>query len=298
MKSATRLNYQESVQAAVERLHRELDQPLDFRDLAERAHLSAFHFHRIFSGMVGETPGEFARRLRLERAAFALRRTEKPVIEVAMESGYESHQAFTRAFRAAWGMSPSEFRQKPIVRFELAATCGVHYRPDGVVPLFVPHDTGGRSMNVEVTDMPEFRIGAVRHIGPYNQIPEAFARLGAIAGPAGLFAAPDAFCLAIYHDDPETTPPAELKSDAAIRLPEGSRIPAGLEEQTIPGGKYARYTHLGPYEGLGDAWARFMGEWLPASGHKFLGPTYEIYRNDPQSTPPQDLQTDLYLRVE
>jgi AraC family transcriptional regulator len=153
-------------------------------------------------------------------------------------------------------------------------------------------------MNVDLIEMPELRIGTVRHTGPYNQIPEAFGRLCDIAGPAGLFEKEGALCLALYHDDPETTPAAELKSDAAITVPAGLPLPEGLTEQTIPAGRYAKTTHVGPYTGLGDTWSRFMGEWLPNSGHTFLGPTYEIYANDPMSTPPDELRTDLYLRVE
>lgn len=152
-------------------------------------------------------------------------------------------------------------------------------------------------MDVKIKQMPELRVGAVRHTGPYNQIRQAFERLGSIAGPAGL-ERPGATMLAIYHDDPDTTPPDQLRSDAAIVVPEHVPLPKGLVEQRIAAGRYACTVHVGPYEELGDAWARFMGEWLPASGHRIgRGVSYEIYRNTPATVPKEALRTEMYISI-
>jgi AraC family transcriptional regulator len=102
--------------------------------------------------------------------------------------------------------------------------------------------------------------------------------------------------VAVYHDDPETTPPDALRSDAAVSVPKQAEMPKGLTEVRLPAGRYACATHIGPYTGLGDAWARFMGEWLPASGNRAgQGLGYEIYRNNPTNTAPGALRTELYL---
>ena len=84
--------------------------------------------------------------------------------------------------------------------------------------------------------------------------------------------------LAIFHDDPETTPPDQLRSEAGITVPLDARLPKELVEEHIPAGKYACTVHVGPYETLGDTWAKFMGEWLPASGYR-VGPgaSFEMY---------------------
>ena len=79
----------------------------------------------------------------------------------------------------------------------------------------------------------------------------------------------------------------------------GASLPAGLAEHTIPGGRYARTTHIGPYEQLGDTWMRLMGEWLPSSGHRVgNGASYERYFNDPRTTPKAELRTEVYVSVE
>lgn len=152
-------------------------------------------------------------------------------------------------------------------------------------------------MDVEIKDKPEMRVAAVRHVGPYNQIHEAFEQLGRIAGPAGAFR-PGAAMIAIYHDNPESTPQDQLRSDAAISIPPDAPLPAGLTEHRVDGGRYACTEHRGSYETLGDTWQRFMGEWLPASGHRTgSGVSYELYLNNPANTPTPELRTELCIPI-
>lgn len=297
MKPDTRSFYEQAAQRVIEHIVNHLDDALDLETLARSACLSPFHFHRVFRGMVGETPLELVRRLRLERAAWQLRDASLPVTGIAFDAGYETHEAFTRAFRAAYSVAPTGFRARKHRRIELAATCGVHFDANGRVPPFVPRHSGGSTMNVVVKDMPEMRVAAVRHVGPYNQIAQAFERLGAIAGPAGILQGPPTM-IAIYHDDPESVPQDQLRSDAGVVVPDGVQLPDGLGEQRILAGRYARTTHIGPYEQLGDVWARFLGEWLPANGHRVSpGVSFEIYVNNPTTAPKNELRTDLYIPI-
>jgi AraC family transcriptional regulator len=151
-------------------------------------------------------------------------------------------------------------------------------------------------MNVEIGRYPELRVAAVRHVGPYMQISDAFARLGELAAPAHLFEQPGAMMVALYHDAPETTPADQMRSDAAVVVGDDVRLPAGLTEQRIPAGEYASTVHVGPYERLGDVWARLMGEWLPASGRRLgEGVSYEVYYNTPMDTPKERLRTEIRL---
>lgn len=152
-------------------------------------------------------------------------------------------------------------------------------------------------MQVDLKELPELRVATVRHIGPYHTISEAFERLGQIVSRANLFR-PGAEMLALYHDDPDATPADQLRSDAAITIPEDVALPAGASELRIPKGRYACTTYVGPYSGLGDAWAQFMGGWLPKSGHRLgSGPTFEIYRNTPENAPPEKLRTEMYISL-
>ena len=87
MKAATRGDYLDRIRRVLRFVQHNLDEPLDPGRLAGVANLSVFHFHRIFSGLVGETLSEHVRRLRLERAAGDLRRTDLSVLDIALRAG-------------------------------------------------------------------------------------------------------------------------------------------------------------------------------------------------------------------
>lgn len=297
MRPATRDSYLDAIQRVIAFVATHLDDALDLDTLAADACLSPFHFHRVFRGMVGETPMEFVRRLRLERAAWRLATTTAPVTAVAFDAGYEAHEAFTRAFRQHFGASPSEFRATPRAHHHLAAPCGVHFDPHGGVAPFVPRSTGGTAMHVDIESQPACRLATVRHLGPYNQIGRAFGELGRRLGPAmGALAMHGAAMIALYHDAPDSVAPDELRSDAGVVVPDDFVLPQGVSEQRLPAGRYASTVHVGPYDQLGDVWQRFMGEWLPASGERVAdSPAVEIYLNNPETTPKAEWRTRLSI---
>ena len=99
------------------------------REWATRLDLSRFHFQRMFLRYLGEPPGEMRRRLLLERAACELSAGSRSVTQVAFDAGYESLEGFSRAFRRAYGVSPSHYRRLPLPRVRLPSPSNVHYDP-------------------------------------------------------------------------------------------------------------------------------------------------------------------------
>ena len=304
MKTRTRSFYEAAVLDAVAHIAASLDAALDLNGLASGAALSPFHFHRIFRGMLGETPLEMHRRLRLERAASQLLASTRPVTAIAFDAGYDTHETFTRTFRDAYAMPPSLFRLSAqehggcerLPQTNLAARCGIHYAPT-INPQTIRFGKGEPTMNVTIEQMPSLRMATMQHVGPYNRISTAFQRLGAIARREGLVR-DGTMMLALYYDDPEITPASQLRSDAGITVPDDVPLPPEVVEKRLPAGRYARSTHLGPYDTLGDTWSRMMGEWLPDSGERIGGgASFEVYRNTPADTRPEDLRTDLYLPI-
>ena len=303
MREVTHSFYVRAVIAATKAIREGLDDALDLAALGKKAALSPLHFHHVFRGLTGETPLGMHRRLRLERAAYKLATTDVPVTVLAYEAGYETHESFTRAFRSAYDASPTDHRRRAKSArksgrrgppLELTARTGVHFGdPTPVVTL--PKLRGGGDVTIEA--LPRMVVATVHHRGPYPTIFEAFGRLGAIAGPAGLFTSRSKM-IALYHDDPEAVSPSELRSDAGITVDSRTKLPSALGRVVLPKGRYARTTHRGPYERLGDTWSRLMGAWLPASEHRVRkGPSFEIYRNDPETTKPNDRLTDVYVPI-
>jgi AraC-like DNA-binding protein len=99
-------------------------------ELAARLHLSRYHADRLIAAAAGEPPGALRRRILLERAAFRLASSRENVLEVALTAGYSSHEAFTRAFKRAYGSTPSVWRLRPS-RLQVPAPNGIHFNPPG-----------------------------------------------------------------------------------------------------------------------------------------------------------------------
>ena len=97
-------------------------------------HLSRFHLDRIVTATGGEPPGRMRRRLLLERAAYQLAVSDRSVLDVAIEAGFDSHEGFTRAFRREYGAAPSRWRRHP-TRTQLPAPSRVHFHPPGTLRL-------------------------------------------------------------------------------------------------------------------------------------------------------------------
>ena len=99
------------IETVVRYIREHINEPLNREVLAEIAGFSVPHFHRVFTAHVGESAISYVRRLRLERAARKLRMGAVDITEVAIAAGYDTHAAFSKAFKQQFGLSPSEFRQ-------------------------------------------------------------------------------------------------------------------------------------------------------------------------------------------
>ncbi len=113
----------------VDRLAADLDAiPARAEELAADAHLSRFHFERVISALASETPTHFRARVLMERAAYRMITTEATLLDIAVDAGFSSHEAFTRAFRREYAAAPSTWRRRPS-RFQIPAPSDVHFHP-------------------------------------------------------------------------------------------------------------------------------------------------------------------------
>jgi AraC family transcriptional regulator len=104
-------DHAECIEDVMRYIHTHISEPLDREMLAGVAGFSVPHFHRVFTAHMGESAISYVRRLRLERAARKLRMGAVDITEVALAAGYDTHAAFSKAFKGQFGLSPSEFRQ-------------------------------------------------------------------------------------------------------------------------------------------------------------------------------------------
>jgi len=181
-------------------IQQHLDEEIPLEQFAKVAHFSPYHFHRIFTGMVGESFKEHIRRFRLQRAAMRLKHTDRSVLEIALEAGYETHEAFTRVFGAMYGCSPSAFRaEKGLLQKD--NTFAVHYSSgEGLKDIELK--TGGQTMDVEIKCLEPIRVAFVRHVGPYNKAGKAWEKLCTKLGAPSLLGGDTQF-IGVCYDDPE-----------------------------------------------------------------------------------------------
>lgn len=120
---ATTFEWQRNaVERVILQMRERLDLPLSLDEMAEIAHLSRFHFNRVFSHVTGISPRKFLASLRMEQAKRLLLTTDMSITQVCMEIGYNSLGTFTSHFTAFVGVTPSQWRQLP---FQMQEHAGV-----------------------------------------------------------------------------------------------------------------------------------------------------------------------------
>ncbi len=297
-RETTLRDYKERLLRVLVHIQQRLDEPLPLAELAQLACLSPYHFHRVFTGMLGESVASHIRRLRLERAATNLKLSNQPIVQIALAAGYETHEAFTRAFRMAFGVSPTQYRRRLEARALVPAPSGVHYQNTAPLRRFRALRPGERTMKVTIKHLEPKRVAFMRHIGPYHDVGRTWDKFCTFLGKEGLLGGEAQF-FGISHDDPDVTPRDKLRYDACLTVDEKFRPQGEIGVQVTPGGEYAVLTHFGPYDKLNESYAQLLGQWLPRSGRSLSStPCLEVYLNSPENTAPQDLITDIYAPLE
>jgi len=256
------------------------DDPPGLEELAATAAFSPFHFHRVYRAIAGETPAETAARARLQGAAIALLKGGETVAAVARRAGYGSQAAFTRAFRAAYGLPPSAYRARGGLGF----------------PMRSDSDKESTMFEVTIRGTTPLHLAAIRHTGPYDRIGEAFGRLQAWAAGRGLMRSRTR-AVALYHDDPRSVPAAQLRADAGLTV--GPEVPGEGEVTLLDVPGFARVASLvfkGPYAELERAYNWMYRSWLPGSGEEPAdAPVMEEYLNDCRMLPPAEWLTEILV---
>jgi AraC family transcriptional regulator len=274
---ATAQSYASRLRRVAAHIAAHLDEPLDLERLAGVACLSPHHFHRIYRAVWRETVAETLSRLRLHRAAVQLLTTTTSVTVIARRAGYRSLAAFSRAFSTDYGEAPSAFR----AHGGLAAPKPTR-RPDTMSPA------------VTIENRAPIRIAYLTHLGPHSKIGPTFERLYAWAAPRGL-TGPHAVGVAVYLDDVDAVPAADLRTQAGVSVAADIEGDGDVQVRTVPGGRCAVRVLHGSYAGLSAAYGELFG-WLAASGEqRGDAPIVEVYLNDPHTTAPVDLVTEICL---
>ena len=267
---------------------------LTLENLADVACLSPYHFSRVFTEHCKETPIEFLSRTRLEQSAMQLAYLpDKPVTTIALESGFSSPQAYSRAFHRRYGIPPRNFRVKNRSGVYEFPKNQFHISPlmSGMPTsreLYSPHH---QSIKIEQT--PEVRLAYIRHRGSYFNLSGtmdiAFARLEAWANMVGILNA-ESVMYGVCPNSPALTPPQYCQFDVGIPVGSDFEEDDVVSIQTIPAATIAKLTLVGCGK-VNDAWRWFNAKWLPENGQLLTDIScYEQYKTKWDDTgPPQSI---------
>ena len=297
MTGGDRLEYEKRVNRVIDYVRAHLAEELSLAQLARLAAFSPFHFHRVFRAITGETLFAFIQRVRIERAAVALRdHPDESVLAVALDHGFTSAAAFARAFRAHFGMSATEWRAGGAERWrdEQARAAGPrskhgqsNRKRGKAATRRVAHTPRKRreevSMNVRVTEWPVQHVAYMRYVGPYGAhgIPELWMKFKKWIETHDL-GSDSTITLGVAHDDPNITAAEQCRYDACVVVPQGFTPDRWVNVMDVPGGKCAVSEFVGTAHEIREAWEELYRSWLPGSGFQPDDrPCFEVYRGNP-----------------
>lgn len=274
--------------------------------LAAEAGISSFHFHRLFTAVTSERPKQFTSRLRMGSAAALLLTGRRPVLRIALECGFESHEGFSRAFRRHFGTTPSAYRARGFTVEVTAEQSAAHgHLVDRVGPCTglyrIPTDGIRRRSNVsyDITvkqmDPQPVLIGR-RRVSPdgiAGAIGEVLSKVFQHAHGSGIAITGRPF--ARYSEMTMGSMTIEPGVPVAALPVGGAASPDGdIRADTLPGGRVATTIHTGPYEKLGGAYSA-LERWMSENGHAPAASPWESYLTDPaEHADPAEWRTEVF----
>jgi AraC family transcriptional regulator len=267
------LGWVESLQRAIDYMEDHLLDDLSIEDIAKQAHVSEFHFQRIFTILTDIPVGEYLRRRRLTLAAQELSHSESRIIDIALKYGYDTPESFSKAFRKLHGLTPSQARKsqgklKSYNRLSIQVTL-----------------KGEDPMNYKIVEKDAFKVvGVKREFNCENGenqrvIPKMWDDVHADGTNDRLFSLNNGKIkgvLGVCVDKRDKQ--AELM-DYWIATEHDGPTPDGLLSLEIPAAKWGVFEVHGPMpDAMQKAWKQIYSEWFPSSHYKPAGsPELEVY---------------------
>lgn len=263
------MNYCDNIQRSIDYIEDNLKEDIDINMAVMQSGYSTTHFYRIFQAFMGESIKEYVLKRKLSEAAVELVTTNRRLIEIAIDYGFNSQEVFTRAFTKVFHITPGKYRKSNcrIVLYEKVNA----YRK--------VLDNIGRMIKPAIVLEKEFHVvGLKKTVKPGDALirslwQEFSHRKSEINGIMNRESV-----LGICEYMPDITDESEFEYITGAEVTDYDYIPDGMISKTIPLSKYAVFTHRGNVEDMKTTYNMIYGMWLPVSGYELAEKdTIEIY---------------------
>ncbi|MDF2927137.1 MAG: AraC family transcriptional regulator [Paenibacillaceae bacterium] len=256
---------------ALELIESKLEETIEMEEIAQAAYSSSFHFQRMFHMLTGMTVAEYVRKRRLTLAAYELAASASKVLDISLKYGYDSPEAFARAFRKLHGISPSAARE-PGATLKACPRLSFHLSLKG-----------DKEMDYRIVEKDAFRIFgkslkvSCKDLENHRRIPLFWKECNEDGTTGELEALQPGkellgVCADFCHKEETLTYWIAVEGE----LPDGE---SGFESRVIPAASWAVFTSIGPMPtAIQEVWGRIYQEWFPSTGYQHAGgPELEVY---------------------
>lgn len=283
------MSWLESLQNAIDYMEEHLLEKLSIEDIARSANASPFHFQRTFSILTDSTVSDYIRRRRLTLAAEEVSRTNTKIIDLAYKYGYDTPEAFTKAFRKQHGVSPSDVR-KGIGKLQSYSRLVIQVSLKGAKPV-----------NYRIVDKESFRVvGVKRHFSCVDDehlkgIPLLWDKVNADGTVDSLIPLMNGELKGILGICINEQKSRAIDYWVAVENEDG--ISGKFDLLEIPASKWAVFEVRGAMpHAIQAAWKKIFSEWFPSSGYAYAGTAeFELYSDGNPSDP--DYYSEIWIPV-
>ena len=300
--------YHSRIRKVLAYIQENLSGELSLEKLAEIAFFSPFHFQKLFSLYIGETPKHYIMRLRMERIAHHLKLYPAlSITDASFQCGFSSPSTFIRAFKKYYGTTPEVFRTLSFDDISKIGTLkpdnckSFHIHPAEFWSLDLTNEKvegSPAAMDIKVNTVRSLNVAFLEsHLGDDDAIPNTFKALARWAEPRDLITKKTQF-IGILLDMPFFTEYDKCRFRACITVPEGISQSREIGFAKISGGKYATYFYKGTIESVFQSLAVFKHEWLDQSGYQIAEITgFELYSENPAEKPYESIPRQIFIPV-
>ncbi|MEH6451502.1 MAG: GyrI-like domain-containing protein [Psychromonas sp.] len=285
--------YKARIERVTQYIEANISNNISLTEVAKVSCFSPYHFHRIFTAIVGETVNDYIVRRRLERAINSLIfKTELSITQVAFDNGFSSSANFSKSVKLYFGFSPSEIRDPEKIKNskigKIYSKYGKVFTPYDLYPNRITNEVMNKpylkdtNMKIEVRELDSQRVCTVASQRGYEPeaIYDAWDKLIDWATSNGIEKEKQK-CFAFAFDNPTVTPVDKCRYDASIVIDHSIKVNLPFISSEIPQGKYAVLYFKGTPEETIKAQLSIYSDWLPDSGFEPDNfPMLEHYLND------------------